>query len=58
MPLGFVKTLLDPVRRGEADVVYRSHFAAGAIGNPRWNTLGNRLLTFACHGLTGFAPDT
>jgi glycosyltransferase involved in cell wall biosynthesis len=45
--------LLAPVQRGEAEVVYGSRFAADANGNPKWHTLGNRLLTFACNRLTG-----
>jgi glycosyltransferase involved in cell wall biosynthesis len=45
--------LLAPIQRGEADVVYGSRFSAGANGNPKWHTLGNRLLTFACNRLTG-----
>jgi glycosyltransferase involved in cell wall biosynthesis len=45
--------LLAPVQRGDADVVYGSRFSAGANGNPKWHTLGNRLLTFACNRLTG-----
>jgi glycosyltransferase involved in cell wall biosynthesis len=45
--------LLSPILRGEADVVYGSRFAAGANGNPKWHTLGNRLLTLTCNRLTG-----
>src|SRR5690606_11490613 len=44
--------LLNPVLRDEADVVYGSRFLAGTNGNPKWHTLGNRLLTAACNRLT------
>jgi glycosyltransferase involved in cell wall biosynthesis len=45
--------LLEPILRNEADVVYGSRFLAGTNGNPKWHTLGNRLLTAACNRLTG-----
>lgn len=45
--------LLEPILLDEADVVYGSRFVAGTNGNPQWHTLGNRLLTAACNGLTG-----
>lgn len=45
--------LLEPIIRDAADVVYGSRFSAQANGNPRWHTLGNRLLTWAGNRLTG-----
>jgi len=46
--------LLEPIRNGEADVVYGSRFLAGHRGFPFWHTLANRLLTFASNLVTGF----
>jgi glycosyltransferase involved in cell wall biosynthesis len=45
--------LLEPILGNEADVVYGSRFLDGTNGNPKWHTLGNRLLTAACNRLTG-----
>ena len=46
--------LIEPIRRGEADVVYGSRFLRGHQGFPFWHTLANRLLTFASNLFTGF----
>ena len=46
--------LLEPIRRGEADVVYGSRFLRGRRGFPFWHTLANRLLTVASNLITGF----
>jgi glycosyltransferase involved in cell wall biosynthesis len=46
--------LLEPIRKGEADVVYGSRFLRGRKGFPFWHTLANRLLTAASNLLTGF----
>jgi glycosyltransferase involved in cell wall biosynthesis len=46
--------LVEPIRNGEADVVYGSRFLRGHRGFPFWHTLANRLLTFASNLLTGF----
>ncbi len=47
--------LLAPILRGQADAVYGSRFLRGlqAGSNPRWHTLGNRLLTRISNRLTG-----
>jgi glycosyltransferase involved in cell wall biosynthesis len=45
--------LLEPIERGEADVVYGSRFLAGHAGFPFWHTLANRLLTAASNIVTG-----
>lgn len=47
--------LLKPIQSDHADVVYGSRFLGGSNGNPRWHTLGNRLLTWAGNRLTGLA---
>ncbi len=46
--------LIEPIRNGEADVVYGSRFLKGHRGFPFWHTLANRLLTFASNLVTGF----
>jgi glycosyltransferase involved in cell wall biosynthesis len=46
--------LVEPIRKGEADVVYGSRFLRGREGFPFWHTLANRLLTAASNLLTGF----
>ena len=46
--------LVEPIRAGEADVVYGSRFLRGHEGFPFWHTLANRLLTFASNLVTGF----
>jgi glycosyltransferase involved in cell wall biosynthesis len=46
--------LVDPIRRGEADIVYGSRFLRGHRGFPFWHTLANRLLTVASNLITGF----
>ena len=45
--------LLEPLERGEADVVYGSRFLQGHEGFPFWHTLANRLLTGASNLFTG-----
>ena len=45
--------LIEPIRKGEADVVYGSRFLGGHQGFPFWHTLANRLLTFASNLVTG-----
>ena len=46
--------LLEPIARGEADVVYGSRFLRGYAGFPFWHTLANRMLTGASNLFTGF----
>jgi glycosyltransferase involved in cell wall biosynthesis len=46
--------LVEPIARGEADVVYGSRFLHGHRGFPFWHTLANRLLTTASNLFTGF----
>jgi len=46
--------LVEPIARGEADVVYGSRFLKGHAGFPFWHTLANRLLTTASNVFTGF----
>ena len=46
--------LVEPIRKGEADVVYGSRFLRGHEGFPFWHTLANRLLTLASNIVTGF----
>jgi glycosyltransferase involved in cell wall biosynthesis len=46
--------LVEPIARGEADVVYGSRFLRGHQGFPFWHTLANRMLTFASNVFTGF----
>ena len=46
--------LIEPIARGEADVVYGSRFLQGHAGFPFWHTLANRLLTTASNVFTGF----
>jgi glycosyltransferase involved in cell wall biosynthesis len=45
--------LLEPIAKGEADVVYGSRFLRGHAGFPFWHTLANRLLTLASNLVTG-----
>ena len=45
--------LVEPIVKGEADVVYGSRFLRGHRGFPFWHTLANRLLTFASNLVTG-----
>jgi glycosyltransferase involved in cell wall biosynthesis len=47
--------LVEPIARGEADVVYGSRFLNGHKGFPFWHTLANRMLTVASNVFTGFA---
>jgi glycosyltransferase involved in cell wall biosynthesis len=52
-PADFAK-LLDPIQRGEADVVYGSRFLQNAEQDPSWfHRLGNRMLTEASNLFTG-----
>ena len=46
--------LIEPIARGEADVVYGSRFLKGYEGFPFWHTLANRMLTAASNLFTGF----
>jgi glycosyltransferase involved in cell wall biosynthesis len=46
--------LVEPIARGQADVVYGSRFLSGRTGFPFWHTLANRLLTVASNAFTGF----
>ena len=46
--------LIEPIARGEADVVYGSRFLLGHKGFPFWHTLANRMLTGASNLFTGF----
>jgi glycosyltransferase involved in cell wall biosynthesis len=46
--------LVEPIARGEADVVYGSRFLHGHQGFPFWHTLANRMLTAASNLFTGF----
>ena len=46
--------LIEPIARGEADVVYGSRFLSGHHGFPFWHTLANRMLTTASNVFTGF----
>src|ERR1700686_709055 len=46
-------SLLEPIAKGEADVVYGSRFLEGHAGFPVFHTLANRLLTFASNLTTG-----
>jgi glycosyltransferase involved in cell wall biosynthesis len=45
--------LVEPIRKGEAEVVYGSRFLRGHQGFPFWHTLANRLLTAASNLVTG-----
>ncbi|MEM9660092.1 MAG: glycosyltransferase family 2 protein, partial [Planctomycetota bacterium] len=46
--------LLDPIQRGEADVVYGSRFLENAEQDPSWlHRFGNRMLTAASNATTG-----
>jgi glycosyltransferase involved in cell wall biosynthesis len=47
-------SLIAPIERDEADVVFGSRFLHGHGGFPFWHTLANRLLTSASNGFTGF----
>jgi len=44
--------LVEPIARGEADVVYGSRFLRGHAGFPFWHTLANRMLTVASNVVT------
>ena len=44
--------LLEPIERGEADVVYGSRFLGGHAGFPFWHTLANRALTALSNAVT------
>ena len=46
--------LVEPIAKGEADVVYGSRFLKGHEGFPFWHTLANRMLTTASNLFTGF----
>jgi glycosyltransferase involved in cell wall biosynthesis len=46
--------LVEPIARGEADIVYGSRFLNGHAGFPFWHTMANRLLTLASNVFTGF----
>ena len=46
--------LLEPIAKGEADVVYGSRFLKGHASFPFWHTLANRMLTTASNVFTGF----
>ncbi len=45
--------LVEPIQKGEADVVYGSRFLQGHKGFPFWHTLANRMLTTASNVVTG-----
>jgi glycosyltransferase involved in cell wall biosynthesis len=47
-------SLLEPIAKGEADVVYGSRFLRGHDGFPFWHTLANRLLTGLSNRFTSF----
>ena len=47
--------LVEPIEKGEADVVFGSRFLQGHAGFPFWHTLANRLLTSASNAFTGLA---
>jgi glycosyltransferase involved in cell wall biosynthesis len=47
-----IAALLQPIERGEADVVYGSRFLGGHAGFPFWHTLANRLLTWFSNTVT------
>jgi len=52
---GDYTALLQPILRGDADVVYGSRFLSGApLGSPWWHQAGNRLLTMFSNWVTGF----
>ncbi len=46
-------SLLEPIERGEAEVVFGSRFLLGHKGFPLLHTLANRMLTFASNVATG-----
>jgi glycosyltransferase involved in cell wall biosynthesis len=48
-----IPSLVEPLERGEADVVFGSRFLKGHEGFPFWHTLANRLLTLASNAVTG-----
>jgi glycosyltransferase involved in cell wall biosynthesis len=50
---GDYRSLLDPIVRGEADVVYGSRFLGEPAGMARKNRIANRILTFAANLLYG-----
>ena len=45
--------LVEPIEKGEADVVFGSRFLLGHAGFPFWHTLANRLLTATSNVFTG-----
>ena len=49
-----IPSLVGPIERGEADVVFGSRFLEGHAGFPFWHTLANRMLTTASNLVTGF----
>ena len=49
-----LSALVEPIARGEADVVFGSRFLNGHAGFPFWHTLANRMLTAASNLFTGF----
>ncbi len=50
---GELPSLVEPIERGEADVVFGSRFLRGHAGFPFWHTLANRMLTVASNAITG-----
>jgi glycosyltransferase involved in cell wall biosynthesis len=48
-----IPALVEPILRGEADVVFGSRFLRGHGGFPFWHTLANRMLTTASNAVTG-----
>ncbi|MBS2023796.1 MAG: glycosyltransferase family 2 protein [Deltaproteobacteria bacterium] len=48
-----IPSLIEPILKGEADVVYGSRFLKGHEGFPFWHTLANRMLTVASNLVTG-----
>jgi dolichol-phosphate mannosyltransferase len=50
---GDYKRILEPIVRGDADVVYGSRFLGGAIGMARKNRIANRILTATANVLYG-----
>jgi glycosyltransferase involved in cell wall biosynthesis len=50
---GDYKQILEPIVRGEADVVYGSRFLGGKVGMARKNRIANRILTTTANVLYG-----
>src|SRR5262249_12590881 len=46
-------SLVEPIVKGEADVIYGSRFLRGHGGFPFWHTLATGLLAFASNPVTG-----